>query len=216
MSIHSRIKQLREARGLSMEALARMVGVKAWQTIQQWEREDGTAPKRDRMQVVADALETTPEFLILGEPGAQNAQASPDVCLVKEVDVKASAGTGRLVFQEDPLASSPFRADFLRAVGVKPQHALLLTVAGQSMEPTLPDGSSVLVDTSQKTIHGGRIHVVRIDDELLVKRLEKTDGKIAVVSDNPDKEQFPTRTFTNGSRSSVKVLALARWVGALL
>nr|WP_198983038.1 helix-turn-helix domain-containing protein [Herbaspirillum sp. ASV7] len=68
MSIHSRIKQRREALGLSMQNLADMVGVSAWQTVQQWEREDGTAPKRERLSAVAQALKTTPEYLLLGSP----------------------------------------------------------------------------------------------------------------------------------------------------
>ncbi len=51
-----------------MKDLARKVGVSAWQTVQQWEREGGTAPKRARLSAVAEALNTTPEYLLYG-PG---------------------------------------------------------------------------------------------------------------------------------------------------
>jgi transcriptional regulator with XRE-family HTH domain len=64
--IHSRIKALRQDAGLSMEALAAIVGV-SWQTIQQWEKPGGTAPKRQRLQKVADALKTTKSFLLDGK-----------------------------------------------------------------------------------------------------------------------------------------------------
>ena len=50
-----------------MEKLAELVGVKSWQTIQQWEKPNGTAPKRERLQRVADALDTTQNYLLLGE-----------------------------------------------------------------------------------------------------------------------------------------------------
>jgi transcriptional regulator with XRE-family HTH domain len=71
MTIHRRIKEQREQRGLSMQALATLVGVKAWQTIQQWEKEvNGTAPKRDRLKAVADALGTTQEYLLFGDVSA--------------------------------------------------------------------------------------------------------------------------------------------------
>lgn len=63
--IHARIKRLRQAKQLSMEALADLVGV-TWQTVQQWEKPDGTAPKRTRLQAVADALGTTIEHLTTG------------------------------------------------------------------------------------------------------------------------------------------------------
>ncbi|HDR9512181.1 hypothetical protein C5615_38235 [Burkholderia cepacia] len=76
MTIHRRIKERREALGLSMEALGGRVGV-VWQTVQQWEKETGgTAPKRERLQKVADALETTPEYLSFGEKdGSANGAA---------------------------------------------------------------------------------------------------------------------------------------------
>lgn len=51
-----------------MKDLAGKVGVSSWQTVQQWERDDGTAPKRARLASVAEALDTTPEFLLYG-PG---------------------------------------------------------------------------------------------------------------------------------------------------
>lgn len=66
-TIHSRIKQRRLFLGLSMEKLAEEIGVKAWQTIQQWEKEGGTAPKRDRLEATARALQTTTKWLMFGE-----------------------------------------------------------------------------------------------------------------------------------------------------
>ena len=65
-SIHARIKQRRIELGLSMQVLAEMVGASSWQTVQQWEKEGGTAPKRDRMTAVAKALQTSPEWLSHG------------------------------------------------------------------------------------------------------------------------------------------------------
>lgn len=70
-TIHTRIKKRREELGLSMKDLAAQVGVSAWQTVQQWEKEGGTAPKRDRLKIVADALKTTPEYLTYGTVAAE-------------------------------------------------------------------------------------------------------------------------------------------------
>lgn len=66
MSIHQRIKDLRIAKGLSQDTLADKLGVSR-QTVQQWERENGTAPKRSRIGDVAKILETTPEHLLYGD-----------------------------------------------------------------------------------------------------------------------------------------------------
>lgn len=64
--IHARIKRARLAKKLSMEALAEAVGVKSWQTVQQWELPDGTAPNRKRLPAVAAALGVTQDYLMTG------------------------------------------------------------------------------------------------------------------------------------------------------
>lgn len=66
-SIHKRIKRLREAKGLSQEGLAKLVDVK-YQSVQEWEREDGTAPTRKRQAAVATALGVTVHELMTGQP----------------------------------------------------------------------------------------------------------------------------------------------------
>jgi len=54
-TIGQRIKRLREEKGLSMQALAKLVKVKSWQTIQQWEN-GSTTPRRSREEPLAQAL----------------------------------------------------------------------------------------------------------------------------------------------------------------
>lgn len=63
-SIHSKIRAHREHLEMSMTALAEKCGVSSWQTVQQWERENGTAPKRTRINQVAEALGVTKEYLL--------------------------------------------------------------------------------------------------------------------------------------------------------
>ena len=41
------------------------------------------------------------------------------------------------------------------------------------MEPTLPDGSAIVVDRNRSRLRVGHIYVVRTDDGLLVKRVER-------------------------------------------
>lgn len=65
-SVHRRIKRLREAQKLSLEAFAKLVGVK-WQSAQQWEREKGgTAPSRKHQARAAEALRVTVSELMQG------------------------------------------------------------------------------------------------------------------------------------------------------
>jgi transcriptional regulator with XRE-family HTH domain len=78
MSIHQRIRERREALGLSQQRLAELVGV-TYQAVQHWEREPvetdtdeegkvhSTAPSRRRLALVAQALKCTPEWLMTGK-----------------------------------------------------------------------------------------------------------------------------------------------------
>jgi transcriptional regulator with XRE-family HTH domain len=67
MSIHRRIRERRLQLGLTSHgALAELLGV-SWQTVQHWEKEDGTAPKRGRIDQVAEALQVSTAWLLNGE-----------------------------------------------------------------------------------------------------------------------------------------------------
>ncbi len=72
MSIHAKIKALREAKEWSQQRLADEVSKReggnralTWQAVQQWEHAK-SAPKRERLQHVADALGTTVSALVAG------------------------------------------------------------------------------------------------------------------------------------------------------
>jgi phage repressor protein C with HTH and peptisase S24 domain len=70
-------------------------------------------------------------------------------------------------------------------------------VTGDSMRPTIFDGDVALVNTAERKITNGKVFAFIVDGEARVKRLFKQfDGRIRVVSDNPDKLQFPDEFLT--------------------
>lgn len=63
---------------------------------------------------------------------------------------------------------------------------------GRSMEPTFWDGDTLLVNRAERVIKDGKVYAFRVGDDPRVKRLFRTmDGRVRVVSDNPDKGSFP-------------------------
>ena len=104
---------------------------------------------------------------------------------VARLALGASAGAGALAGEEQPIGAFRFAARWLRSQGLDPAQLSAIAVAGDSMEPTLRDGDEILVDRAQRALRDG-IHVVRVDDAVLVKRLAiGRPGVIALVSDNP-------------------------------
>jgi len=57
-------------------------------------------------------------------------------------------------------------------------------ISGQSMEPTIPDGSTVLVKRMQE-LKNGDIGIFNIDGNAMCKRFTEIEGKISLVADNP-------------------------------
>jgi len=208
MSIHKRIKERREALDLSMQALADRVGVKAWQTIQQWEKEDGTAPKRDRLLAVAHALKTTPEYLLFGDSGpASSAQTSGSSPGGSEKLTEASALAVPLSYSVD---TKNFRRVFVvgRAQGGMPErlwtdgdfpvgatdeyaelatsdpHAFLSPVVGDSMVPRYNPGEFALVEPGTEPELEDDVLVRLVTGETMLKRLLARRGGIRLGSYN--------------------------------
>ena len=126
----------------------------------------------------------------LGAP-EDNSSASPAKTAKREwIDVPrlalgASAGPGLLAAEELPIGAFRFGARWLREQGFDPAQLSAIRVEGDSMESTLRDGDEILVDRTPRGLRDG-IHVVRVGEALLVKRLATgRPGVIALVSDNP-------------------------------
>lgn len=138
-----------------------------------------------------------------------------DFALIKRADVRVSAGHGLLVFDEGSQSSLSFRRDFLRALGISPQNAVLVDVQGRSMEPTIPDGAVLLLNRADRDASRGRVYAVRHDGELLVKRMHKTATGYLAVSDNPDRNEYPDRAIIDDN-GDFEIIGRAVWMGASL
>ena len=103
---------------------------------------------------------------ILDLPGARQIEVR---------ELAAAAGGGAMELDETTVTSRiAFRRDWLERHGIDPTRCAVIGVAGESMEPTLPDGCSILVDRSRRRRLVGRVYVVRSPDEgIVVKRLAK-------------------------------------------
>jgi hypothetical protein len=104
---------------------------------------------------------------------------------VPRLALGASAGGGAFAAEELAIGALRFSSRWLREQGLDPAMLSAIRVSGDSMEGTLRDGDEILVDRTPRPLRDG-IHVVRVGDSLLVKRLDTgRPGMLALVSDNP-------------------------------
>ena len=102
---------------------------------------------------------------------------------VPRLPLGASAGPGALAQSEAPVGQLRFSARWLKANGLSAAMLSAIEVEGDSMEPTLRDGDEILVDRTPRPLRSG-IHVLRLDEVLLVKRIERAGDALRLISDN--------------------------------
>lgn len=128
---------------------------------------------------------------------------------VPMVEARASAGGGSLETGERILGYYAFRRDWIAGKG-NIATMRLMRVTGESMRPTLEDEDVVLVDLSQRDILAGKIYAVRMDDEMVVKRLEKKPGKLVLLSDN--RALYEPLEISLAEYTNVEVLGRVIWM----
>lgn len=121
-------------------------------------------------------------------------------------EVHASAGPGTVPISEQANNVVAFDRAFLRDRGGNPEKCSIIFARGTSMKPTIPDGSILVVDHSQREIDNGCIYVFNVSDRLLVKRARwRMDGRLELVSDNAD-EGYPVETFGPDAVDDLRVV----------
>lgn len=128
--------------------------------------------------------------------------------------VAAVAGAGAtLETSDEVLGYYAFRADFLGREHISERRSVMMQVRGDSMEPLIQDGDTVLVDQSDIDIMDGHIYVVTLGDELRVKRVQKGMRGYVLRSENP---RYADIVIDGADLADFRVHGRVRWVGKLL
>ena len=127
---------------------------------------------------------------------------------VDVMELDTAAGSGAVVDFERVKDRIRFRRSWLRKHGLIARQCKVIGVKGTSMKPTLVDGCSILIDLNRRRRIVGRIFVIRTDDGLIVKRAGKNRaGNWQLVSDNPDKKEWPTLRWP----ADAEVIGEVKW-----
>ncbi|MDE0045847.1 MAG: S24 family peptidase [Gammaproteobacteria bacterium] len=104
---------------------------------------------------------------------------------IREADV--AAGGGAVNLDEAPVRGFlAFQRAWLDRHALDPTQCVVIEVRGESMEPTLPEGCSILVDGTRRRWRKGRIFVFLTGDGLVVKRADEDEtGRRRLASDHP-------------------------------
>ena len=101
-------------------------------------------------------------------------------------DIRASAGGGAYGFDEQEYETISIDEKLMHnMVGMGNTELEAIHVDGESMEPTLQDGSIVFVDRTQTNISKNGIFIAQTLNGLYIKRIQqRADGMVELISDN--------------------------------
>ena len=131
--------------------------------------------------------------------------------LIPRLEVKASAGNGRIVWHVDEKGQKQaFRKAWCARLGIKPEQAATIVAEGSSMEPRVRDGDSLVVDYRATELVSGKVYVLSFQNEVYVKRIFKQpSGGLIIRSDNPDKALYPDMEIAPEDVPKIQIIALA-------
>lgn len=164
----------------------------------------------DQQELGLEAISKLVDFfgLTISEPGIDSVEYE----MIPKVEARAGAGSS-LITNGEVQGYYAFRQNFLCRVGIHAKRSIMLDVMGDSMQPLIMNGDTILVDQSQTIPQDGKIFLVGFGDELLVKRLQRTPRGWMLVSQNPD---YAPMSVEGTDLEVFRVYGRVRWFGRVV
>ena len=132
-----------------------------------------------------------------------------EFALIPLIVIEDVRGREKEAVEATPEEKYAFRRTWLQSKGHL-EHFVLFAVRGDSMEPTITDGDFVLIDRSQKQVVVGNIYALRMDNAVMVKRLQPMGAScIKVMSDNKLYESYELDL----EKGDIEIIGQIIWIG---
>ena len=228
----SRVRTIRKLRGLTQTQLAEMTGTS--NSLISMVEQNQTGPSLRNAALIAMALGTSMDYLLGWVEDARRSQeitselktkiarvrdleeghAEPldpkwlEHVGIEELDTVVGADAGGTSGAVKGRLKFPY--PWLRKHGLKAHMCRIVRMSGESMEPTVPDGCSILLDTASTERRDGKIFVIRTGEARLVRRVvHDPEADWLLVSDNPDKAGWPTQPWPE----TANIIGEVKWLG---
>jgi transcriptional regulator with XRE-family HTH domain len=183
-TLHERIKRFRKEKKLTQAKLGEIIGLTNT-AISNYE--NGTShPEKKYIEAMAHHFKITPQELQYGDIK----ESFTNIHYIPYLTVKASASFVEKLNPENFTLEERFPVYFANNEHPKPNQ-IVIEIEGNSMEPTINNGSKVLVESIPLGdivyINSG-IYAVAFDSKFCVKRIKEnelqTTGRLTLYSDN--------------------------------
>lgn len=189
------LKHLMSERGMNAHELSRATGIPQ-PSIYRMTTGETKNPSMPRIKILATYFdvdfETLTEKNMVSEGYTPKPPSEEKYVIVKQYTAKGECGTGELNDHVEVRGGIAFQKDKLIQLGVNEAFAVVIQSSGDSMYPTIPDRSDLLLDTSKTKLEEDRVYAIeRAGNGLVIKRakIDRT-GAWYYHSDNPDQIRY--------------------------
>lgn len=138
--------------------------------------------------------------------------ADDDIAIPFLKEVELAAGSGRTAVERSSNSRLRFGKYSLKKEGVQADHAVAVTVRGNSMEPVLPDGATVAVNTADTRVTDGKTYAISHAGQLRVKLLYRLPGGgLRIRSYNRDEHPDEEYSLAQVEEQEITVIGRVFW-----
>lgn len=200
------ISERRKELGLTLEDVGNIVGV-GKSTVKKWESGLISNMRRDKISLLAKALQIKPTQLIGGEPEPIESNVSEIFTSnIYSIPVFESAAAGFGAYACSDIC------DYIPVVisnAYDAENFIAIKVKGDSMYPKIEDGDTIVV-RKQDSVESHSIAVVMLNnEEAVVKKIVYGEDWIELRSINPE---YKTRRFEGEDARQLRVVGLVKQV----
>ncbi len=118
--------------------------------------------------------------------------STDDYVSVPYAQAKLSAGAHgfNIEYQQGTREPLYFLRSWFNSRGLNPRKVFAADLSGPSMQKSMPDGDTVLVNTDAQEPREDKVFAALYDGEMVIKRLRREDGAWWLISDNDDQVRF--------------------------
>ncbi|MDQ0159008.1 LexA family protein [Alkalibacillus salilacus] len=188
------LRYLRNKKDMDQDELAKLLGRKSSSSISEWEKGTYT-PKSGVLSDIAKIFNVNLEDL-MNEDLTKETSNIKNITKITPIPILGKVSCGDPIDAEENIKGYTYELPDTLPVG----EFICLETVGDSMHPTIPEGSNVII-RKQPDVESGEIAAVLLNGDLeaTLKRVKKQKNNIVLIPDNSDhdpiivNEEYPAK-----------------------